>query len=77
MATGVGGDGYQCLGVLAGRPGRSEAEVISLAQECHADFVVIDDRSARRLAAGLGLRVIGTVGVLLGERSSRRAHSQC
>jgi predicted nucleic acid-binding protein len=30
-----------------------------------ADLVILDDRPARRLALGLGLPVVGTVGILL------------
>jgi predicted nucleic acid-binding protein len=33
--------------------------------ELHAEYVILDDRSARRLAHALGLRAIGTLGVLL------------
>jgi predicted nucleic acid-binding protein len=45
--------------------GSGETEVIRLALELGADFVVLDDLAARRIADGLGLRVIGTVGILL------------
>ena len=33
--------------------------------ELHAERLILDEQPARRLAATLGLRVIGTVGVLL------------
>jgi predicted nucleic acid-binding protein len=49
----------------SGSLGRGEVEVIQLALEADADFVVLDDLAARRIADGLGLRVIGTVGVLM------------
>lgn len=52
--------------------GRGEAEVIQLARDSHADFVVLDDLAARRIADGLGLLVIGTVGVLLLARRAGR-----
>lgn len=42
-----------------------EAEVIALAQERRADLVVIDERLARRHAERLGLRLTGTLGILL------------
>jgi uncharacterized protein len=42
-----------------------ESEAIVLAQELSADFVLLDDRIARRAAQCLNLNVIGTVGVLL------------
>jgi len=42
-----------------------EAEVIALAQERNADLVVIDERLARRHAERLGMRLTGTLGILL------------
>lgn len=47
------------LGVDAG-----EAEAISLALELGADFVLIDDKKARRAARAHGLTVTGTLAVL-------------
>lgn len=47
------------LGVDAG-----EAEAISLALELCADFVLIDDKKARRAARAQGLTVTGTLAVL-------------
>jgi predicted nucleic acid-binding protein len=44
---------------------RGEAEVLALAQENHADLVIIDERLARRHAQRLGLSLTGTLGVLL------------
>jgi len=44
---------------------RGEAEVIALTQEHNADLVVIDERLARRHARRLGMRLTGTLGVLL------------
>ncbi len=44
---------------------RGEAEVIALAQEQSADLVIIDERLARRHARRLGLKLTGTLGVLL------------
>jgi len=44
---------------------RGEAEVIALAQERHADLVIIDERLGRRHARRLGLRITGVLGVLL------------
>lgn len=51
--------------ILQARLGAGETEAISLALELHADRVVADDKAARHLAEGLGLKVIGTLGVLL------------
>jgi uncharacterized protein len=42
-----------------------EIEAIAVALELSARLVVLDDRSARRAARQLGLKVVGSVGVLL------------
>jgi predicted nucleic acid-binding protein len=42
-----------------------ESAAIVLAKELGADLVLIDERAAARKACALGLRVIGTLGVLL------------
>jgi hypothetical protein len=42
-----------------------EAESIALAVELKADFVLLDERLARRIATGLGLKVAGLLGVLV------------
>ncbi|MBI4788215.1 MAG: DUF3368 domain-containing protein [Chloroflexi bacterium] len=44
---------------------RGEAEVIALAQELKAGLVILDERLARRHAKRLGLKLTGTVGILL------------
>jgi predicted nucleic acid-binding protein len=44
---------------------RGEAEVLALALELDADLVIIDERLARLHAKRLGLRLTGTLGVLL------------
>ncbi|MCJ7574622.1 DUF3368 domain-containing protein [Candidatus Bathyarchaeota archaeon] len=44
--------------------GLGEAETIALTVEENADYVVLDDRLARRRAKSLGLKVIGTLRVL-------------
>lgn len=41
-----------------------EREAIALAMELRADFLLLDDKSARSQARKLGLSVTGTVGVL-------------
>lgn len=41
-----------------------EREAILLAEQIQADFIVLDDRKARRIAHGRRLNVIGTVGIL-------------
>ena len=51
-----------------------ESEAIILAKELNADLVLIDERAAARKARTLGLRVIGTLGVLLlGKRAKHLA----
>jgi predicted nucleic acid-binding protein len=42
-----------------------ESEAIALAQQVTPRWIILDDLAARRTAAGLGLPVIGTLGVLL------------
>lgn len=42
-----------------------EAEAIVLAQEKQADWLLVDENKARTIAQRLGLRMIGTVGLLL------------
>lgn len=44
---------------------RGELDVLLLAQEQDPDWVIIDERQARRAARAMGLPVKGTVGVLL------------
>ncbi len=45
--------------------GDGESEAIALAIELNADFLILDDLKARKIARKLGLRVIGTAGLLL------------
>ncbi len=49
-----------------------EAETIALACELSADAVLVDEKRGRRVAGGLGLRVIGTVGILLRAKAENR-----
>lgn len=51
--------------VLRASLGAGESEAISLALERGAEDLIVDERAARRLAEDLGLRVIGTLGILL------------
>lgn len=44
--------------------GRGEAEAICLAQEIHADEILLNERRARKAAMERGLIVTGTLGVL-------------
>ena len=52
------------LGVLSKELDGGEAEVICLAIEQKADWVILDDQDARRFAHRYGLNVIGTLGLL-------------
>lgn len=50
--------------ILHASLGTGESEAIGLAQEIRADWLLLDERPARRLAQALGLRVAGTLGLL-------------
>jgi predicted nucleic acid-binding protein len=52
------------LDVLIKELDGGEAEVICLALEQKADWVILDDQDARRFAHRYGLNVIGTLGLL-------------
>jgi predicted nucleic acid-binding protein len=54
--------------VLQSDLGEGEAEAIALALEVGAERIVLDDLDARRFADRLGLRSVGTLGLLLGAR---------
>lgn len=55
--------------------GRGEAEAIQLAIELRADWLLTDDRRARAVAAQLGVRCSGLLGVLVWAKRSGRAAS--
>lgn len=44
---------------------KGEAEAIALAVEADADWILLDEREARRIGKSLGLRVTGVLGILL------------
>jgi predicted nucleic acid-binding protein len=44
--------------------GAGEREALALAEELHADLVLIDEDKGRQIARSFGLRVTGTLGVL-------------
>ncbi|MDD2759689.1 MAG: DUF3368 domain-containing protein [Methylomonas sp.] len=48
-----------------GRLHQGELEAIVLAQELLVDYVILDDLLARRKAQRLGIKVMGTLGVML------------
>lgn len=50
---------------------RGEAEAIALAEELHADHLLIDERKGRRLAQQQGVPVVGLLGVVLLAKRAR------
>lgn len=44
---------------------KGESEAIALAVELKADWTLIDERDARKVAKSLGLKVTGILGILL------------
>jgi predicted nucleic acid-binding protein len=50
---------------LPGKLDDGEREAIALTVQLSADFIALDDLPARRAAAGLGLTVIGSLGLLV------------
>lgn len=50
---------------LLGNLDEGESEAITLAQEIHADWLLIDERMGTKMAEELGLHPIGLVGVLI------------
>ncbi len=42
-----------------------EAEAIALAMECQADLILLDERMGRHAAQRMGLKVTGTLGILI------------
>jgi len=53
------------VNALLSRFGRGEAEAIVLAAEVQADFVILDDATARSVAEQKGQAVVGTLGLLV------------
>jgi predicted nucleic acid-binding protein len=61
-------DNQQALEILLADLDSGEAEVIALAREVKADWVIMDDLDARRFARRVGLSPVGTLGLLLAAR---------
>ena len=49
-----------------------EANAIALAREINADLVLLDEKEARRIARRLGLKILGTLGILI--LAKRKGH---
>lgn len=49
--------------ILRASLGPGESEAIGLALEIHADWLIVDELSGRRVAEALGLRVAGVLGL--------------
>jgi len=49
---------------------KGEAEVLALSQEITGSTVLLDDAAARRVAERLGIRCIGTLGILRAAKNS-------
>lgn len=61
-------DQQAALPLLAVDLGPGEREAIALALALNADYLIVDDLPARRLATRLGLRITGSAGLLVRAR---------
>ena len=61
----VGVHDMEHVGRLRDSLDEGESEAIVLAEETHADLLLVDERKGRRIATAEGLRVIGLLGVVL------------
>lgn len=62
----------EIVGLLQMSLDEGEAEAIALAHEIGADIVLLDERDARQMAKRMGLKVLGTVGILLWAKQTGR-----
>jgi len=53
------------VSLLSGDLDEGEAEAITLCKEKNVEVVLLDEKDARRAAHRLGLKVLGTVGLLV------------
>lgn len=54
---------------------RGESEAIALAQEVGADLVLLDEKDARLGAERIGLKVLGTIGILIWAKKAGQIRS--
>lgn len=54
---------------------KGEAEAIALALELQAEWTLLDEREGRKVAKSLGLKITGTLGILLRARESGQLSS--
>lgn len=69
----VGPDNELLVLSLRQRLGAGESEVIALAAASPDRIAILDDRKARSVAVGMGVRLTGTLGVLLKAHASGAA----
>ncbi len=56
---------YKLKKLLQMELGKGESEVIALACELNADLVIIDENRGREIARMFGLKVTGTIGIII------------
>jgi predicted nucleic acid-binding protein len=54
---------------------QGEAEAIVLAEECHAEYLLMDERHGRSVAEARGLKIVGLLGVLVIAKKAARIPS--
>jgi len=66
---------YDQVKVLARELDRGEAEAIALALEMKAEWILADEKEARKICKAFGLRVTGVLGILLKAKSLGKIES--
>ncbi len=61
--------------LFLGYLGRGEAEALTLSKEKKADFILIDEKKARKAARRAGFDVIGVLGLLLAAKRNALIHA--
>ena len=65
---------YKTFEFLKNQLDEGEAQAITLANELHSDFLLIDERKGREVAQAMGIKIIGLIGVLV--KAKRENHIQ-